>query len=141
MTQYREILRLYSQGISIRSIASCCECSRNTVKNVLQKADESGIVWPLSADVTDEKIRQRLFPLQFPEGSRKQPDYEYVHKEMAKSGVTLSLLWNEYCEQCRLAGEIPFMYTQYCKYYREYVARTKATMHITHKPGETLQVD
>ena len=28
------------------------------------------------------------------------PDMEYIHKEMAKSGVTLSLLWNEYCESC-----------------------------------------
>ena len=141
MTQYREILRLHNQGISISSIASCCECSRNTVKNVLQKAGEIGMQWPLSADVTDEKIRRLLFPMSIPEGNRKQPDYEYIHKEMAKSGVTLSLLWNEYCEQCRQTDCMPFMYTQYCKHYREYAAQTKATMHIAHKPGETMQVD
>ena len=45
MTQYREILRLYNQGINISSIASCCECSRNTVKNVLQNADELGVIY------------------------------------------------------------------------------------------------
>ena len=28
------------------------------------------------------------------------PDYEWVHREMQKSGVTLGLLWMEYCEQC-----------------------------------------
>jgi transposase len=69
------------------------------------------------------------------------PDVEYIHKEMAKSGVTLSLLWNEYCESCRIIKEIPFMYTQFCRYYREYANVTKATMHIDHKPGEKLEVD
>ena len=71
----------------------------------------------------------------------KLPDYEYIHREMAKSGVTLSLLWNEYCEGCRLGGEIPFMYTQFCKYYRDFVSISKATMHIERKPGEQMEVD
>lgn len=69
------------------------------------------------------------------------PDYEWVHREMQKSGVTLSLLWVEYCEQCRVAGELPYQSTQFNKYYAEYVHKTKATMHLDHKPGEALQVD
>lgn len=69
------------------------------------------------------------------------PNYEYIHKELAKSNVTLSLLWNEYCEECRQNKEIPFMYTQFCKYYRDYAHVTKATMHIQRKPGEQLGVD
>ena len=40
MTNYREILRLYSQGISQRSIAAGCECSRNTVSKVITRAKE-----------------------------------------------------------------------------------------------------
>ncbi|KXG74964.1 helix-turn-helix domain-containing protein [Thermotalea metallivorans] len=40
MTKYREILRLYSQGISQRSIATSCECSRNTVSKVIARAKE-----------------------------------------------------------------------------------------------------
>lgn len=69
------------------------------------------------------------------------PDCEYIHKEMAKSGVTLSLLWNEYCEQCRLSNEIPLMYSQFCRYYRKYASTQKATMHIRRKPGEQMEVD
>jgi hypothetical protein len=53
-----------------------------------------------------------------------------------KSGVTLSLLWHEYCESCRLSNEIPLMYSQFCRYYREYANKTKATMRIKRKPGE-----
>lgn len=32
------------------------------------------------------------------------------------------------------------MYTQFCRYYREYANVTKATMHIDHKPGESLRL-
>ncbi len=58
-----------------------------------------------------------------------------------QASLKLSLVWNEYCESCRLSREVPFMYTQFCKYYREYANVTKATMHIDRKPGELLEVD
>jgi transposase len=92
-------------------------------------------------DLTDGDLYNKLFPDQIPPGLRKVPDCEYIHREMAKSGVTLSLLWNEYCEQCRLSNEIPLKYTQYCHYYRIFAVTTKATMHINRKPGEQTEVD
>lgn len=46
MTKYREILRLFSQGISQRSIALSCECSRNTVARVIAQAKELNVHWP-----------------------------------------------------------------------------------------------
>jgi len=91
--------------------------------------------------MTDTKIQKLLFSGGGTSSVHKPPDYEYIHREMAKSGVTLSLLWNEYCEGCRLGGEIPFMYTQFCKYYRDFVSVSKATMHIDRKPGEQMEVD
>ena len=69
------------------------------------------------------------------------PDCEYLHHEMAKSGVTLTLLWLEYCDQCRESGQIPYKSTQFNKYYGDYVKSTKATMHINRKPGELMEVD
>lgn len=95
MTNYREILRLNSQGISGRSISSSLECSRNTVANTLKCAEEFGITWPLQEGMSDNELMKLLFPERILLSSRNQPDCEYIHKEMAKSGVTLSLLWNE----------------------------------------------
>ena len=141
MTPYREILRLNHQGISQRGIAASCGCSRNTVAKTLSKAEEVHLSWPLPEKMSDQDIGKLFFPASAHTSLYKMPDYEYVHKEMAKSGVTLSLLWNEYCEQCRLSGDIPFMYTQFCKYYREFATKTKAPMHIDRKPGEFLEVD
>lgn len=141
MTNYREILRLHSQGISQRSIALSCKCSRNTVSGVVKGATSNKIFWPLPESISDNELAKQLFPEKAISSNRKLPNGEYVHKEMAKSGVTLSLLWSEYCEECRRSHEIPFMYTQFCKYYRDYVNVAKATMHIEHKPGEKLEVD
>lgn len=68
----------------------------------------------------------------------KMPDYEWVHREMQNSSVTLSLLWVEYCEQCRQNGELPYKSTQFNKYYADCVHKTKATMRLKHRPGETM---
>jgi transposase len=141
MTDYREILRLNSQGISQRSIAASCSCSRNTVVKVLKRAQELKVAWPLSKGTTDGNLHQLLFPEAAIPSLRKYPDGEYIHREMAKSGVTLSLLWNEYCEECRVSNEIPLMYSQFCYYYQQYAQKTKATMHVHRKPGEQLEVD
>lgn len=141
MIKYREILRLYSQGVSQRGIASSCQCSRNTVSKVLERAEGQGIAWPFEKDMTDADLQGLLFPEKSIQSNRKLPDCAYIHREMAKSGVTLSLLWHEYCEQCRLNGDIPLMYSQFCRYYREYANTTKATMRIKRKPGEMMEVD
>jgi transposase len=69
------------------------------------------------------------------------PDYEYIHKELAKPGVTLSLLWVEYCEECRNSKQIPYQSTQFYKYYSDYVQKNSATMHINRKPGDIMEVD
>lgn len=142
MTDYREILRLRSQGFSQRSIAASCGCSRNTVADVIQRADQMQLDWGRTTIQSNGELQQLLFPeRQSPLSSRRIPDCEYIHREMAKPGVTLTLLWQEYCQTCREHREIPLMYTQYCNHYRKYAAVTKATMHIHRKPGENMEVD
>ena len=141
MTNYKEILRLASLGISSRKISSSCGCSKTTALKVLAKAREVGLSWLEVSDLSDKEVCCRLFPDVPVALGYKMPDYEYVHREMAKSGVTLTLLWLEYCDQCRQSGEIPYKSTQFSKYYRDHVSRTKATMHINRKPGELMEVD
>lgn len=141
MTKYREILRLSSIGLSQRSIAASCGCSRNTVQEVLARAQVQDLAWPLPEDVAEADLQYLLFPEKAQRSSRKIPDVEYLHRELAKSGVTLSLLWHEYCESCRLSREIPLKYSQFCNHYRKYATTTKATMHIQRKPGEQMEVD
>jgi transposase len=141
MTSYREVLRLSAQGISQRGIARSCSCSRNTVARVLAQAQQQKIAWSAVQNLAEGDLYPLLFPNQAQPILRKAPDCEYIHREMARSGVTLSLLWNEYCDECRSNNEIPLGYTQYCNYYRKFAVTTKATMHISRKPGEQTEVD
>ena len=140
-TNYREILRLAKLGYSQRSIAASAGCARSTVQRVLERAGSNPHTLEELLALSDKGIQQALFPASSIPSTRKPPDYERVHRELAKNGVTLSLLWNEYCEECYASKELPLMYTQFCLHYREYAQQTKATMHLDHKPGEQMEVD
>lgn len=142
MIDYREILRLEDLKHSRRSIALETQSSRNTVAAVLVAAKAAGISWPLDDDVTNQELQELLFPEKYAFASPYTiPDYEWMHRELAKPGVTLSLLWSEYCTKVRNDGGVPYMYTQFGDKYRKWARITKATMRITHKPGDAMQVD
>lgn len=142
MTNYRKILEMHSQGFSQRSIEANVHSSHQTVKAVLGRAKELNISWPLDDDITNEVLDELLY------GKRESSstpyaviNYEYIHRELSKKGVTLTLLWQEYSERAYANGEKPYMSTQFGDKYRRWARVTKATMRITHKPGDTMQVD
>lgn len=142
MVDYREILRLESLGYSRRQIASSVRSSHHTVKDVLELAKEHKLTWPLDDLATNQNIEQLFYPDRHrTKQGYCEPDYAYIHKELARSGVTLTLLWSEYCERCYANGQTPYMSTQFSDKYRRWARLTKATMRITHKPGEAMQVD
>jgi len=141
MTDYREILRLRNLGLNRSQIADSLGASRTTVIHTLQRAAAQGVDWPTAESMSAKALAALLFPSGEGTPSYKTPDWEYIYRELMKPGVTQQLLWMEYCEQCRTAGEIPFGLTAFKTHYREYAAQKKATMHIVRKPGEIMEVD
>lgn len=141
MTNYREVLRLSSLGIKNKQIAEGMGISRQTVITTLQRAAAQGLSWPDAEGLSERELSSTLLAKHPGKPAYKMPDYEYIHRELAKPGVTQQLLWLEYCDKCRAAGEVPYQLTQFKAYYREYVVKTKATMHINRKPGELMEVD
>lgn len=141
MTQYREIIRLHSLKFSERNIALSCSVSRNTVSKVLKKAEGINLSWPLNATMTDEVLEEMLFPKERSATNKRMPDYAYIRKELLRNGVSKKLLWTEYCEDCRMNGEEPLMYSQFCYYIQQDEQKRRATMHIPRKPGEQVEVD
>lgn len=143
MVNYREILRLESLGCySQRDIAASVHNARNTVREVLALAKAQGIKWPLPDDVTDQMIAAILHPERVANGQERMvPDYPKIHQELAQKGVTLTLLWTEYCIEAKAAGKIPYMSTQFNDNYHKWARITKATMRIHHKPGDSMEVD
>lgn len=143
MNDYREILRLKHLGRSQREIARDLYCSRNIVSDTLVAAKNMGIAWPLDEHITNTVLQGILFPDKYRSRSSDylEPNYEHVHKELAKPGVTLIMLWQEYCNDATAAGERPYQETQFRTKYHKWARITNATMRLQHKPGDAMQVD
>lgn len=141
MIDYREIIRLKDLNHSNAHVAVSVGSSRNTVADVYHRAKEHEIGWPIPDKLTNKELQTILYPERIRREERKLPDYEYVYKELAKPGVTLTLLWAEYCLSCEAENVIPYQSTQFNDKYHAFAASKKATLRIHHKPGEKMEVD
>lgn len=143
MTKYREIIRLSGLGLSQTNIALSCNASKTTVNKVLKAAREQNLSWPLDPKLADPVLVKLLFPdlKAKPTTSKRMPDYEHIRKELLRNGVNKKLLWTEYLEECRLAGDEPLMYSQFCYYIQQDEQKRRATMHINRRPAEQVEVD
>lgn len=142
MVRYREILRQKAMGISVRNIAFSCKCSTATVRNVVDRARACGLEWPLPEEVNDKAIRSVLYPKKPKvDTSKAEIDHTHVDKEMDRPGVTMTVLWTEYCESALASGKEPYMYSAFCQKHRAWAMANKVTMHINRKPAQEMQVD
>ena len=87
MTNYKEILRLHSLGINNTRIAESCGCARSTVIAALQRAAEQELSWNKIKNCSAEEVARKLYTSTALGQQYKMPDYEWVHREMQKSGV------------------------------------------------------
>ena len=70
--------------------AAAVKCGRNTVSRTLQRAEKYSLTWHDAKDMSIGAIQKHLFPAANDHPQYRMPDYEKVHREMQKSGVTLT---------------------------------------------------
>lgn len=142
MTKYREIIRLTGMGFSQREIMASCGVAQKTVVKVQKRARELKLRWPLDESMTDVELQRIMFSKENEATpNRRMPDFAYIRKELRRNGVSKKLLWTEYMEDCRANGEKPLMYSQFCYHIQQDEQKHRATMHISRKPGEQVEVD
>ena len=142
MFPYRKILELHSEGVSLRSIATITQHSRQKITEVIKLAEKRGVIIPLDEGITDPWLEDFLYPEKKQENSgRHVMDFENVHKELAKPNVTLTLLHDEYVREAKSVERIPYAYRTFAEHYHNYAMKYKATMRIRRKPGEILEID
>lgn len=140
--QVKLILELRDAGLSRSAIASTRKISRHSVSEVFNLADEKNLTFNDVRDLDDNKVYRMFYPDKHAyETIYGNPDYEHVHKELKRTGVTLKLLHEEYVEACQLDGTIPMGKTKFYEGYSDYTIVNKLTNHIDHKPGERCEVD
>ena len=137
----REILRLSQElRFSIRQIAEATRISKTSVGEYLAEYKRSGISYNDVLDMNDtdlaelfEKRNQTVNPLY----EALSKEFPYYEKELARVGVTLYLLWEEYKE----LNPDGFSYSRFCHHYRMWESKLKAGMHIEHKAGDLIYAD
>ena len=135
-----QILRSVFGGISQRKVAKLHRISRDTVSILVRYAHQQG--WTKMEDLEDLKEEDLTSTLSKDgvlgkkrDQSYTLPDYEYVHQELGKENVTLTLLWEEYVEKCLQDGTRYDKETQFRRYYHQFAKSKKCTIRLEHKPG------
>jgi transposase len=140
MRKLREILRLgLVCGLSGRQIARSVSVSRPTVSHYLDRAIQEGFTRETVNSLSEADLEKLLATKELgrPRQDRTLPDWEHVHRELARKSVTLQLLWEEH-KQTHPDG---YRYSQFCSLYRAWRKHLDLSMRQTHKAGEKLFVD
>ncbi len=138
MRKIKEALRLkYEQKLSICKIARSLKVGESTVERYLKRAKEANISWPLSPDIDDQILEEKLYPVQTRRKDLPLPDFKQMGKELKKKGVTLTLLWQEY----RNLHPNGYGYTQFCSLFYEWCKYSDVWMPQQHKAGESAFID
>lgn len=138
MRSIREILRLACDcKLSIRQISDSLQISRSAIGECLRRAHAANLSWPLPDELDDAALIDLLYKRKIEQSSRPRPDCEYLHRELKRKGVTLSLLWEEY------KREHPdgYQYTQFCDIYREWLKLVDLSMRQEHIAGKNAFSD
>lgn len=140
--QVKLIMQLRAMGMSQSAIARERHMSKTSVSEVFQIAAERKLSYEAMADQSGEEVYRLFYPDKHPEETvYTPPNYEYIHKELSRTGVTLKLLWKEYRDKCHGSGNLSYGYTKFCNAYGDFVSSQNLTNHLVHKPGIITEVD
>ncbi len=139
MRKIREVLRLrFGEGLSLRDVSASLQVPVTTVGDHVRRAEAAGVGWPVPPDLDDAALEALLFAGPTPPSSpRPMPDWQKIHTELHRPGVTLMLLWFEYKE----TFPDGYAYSQFCEHYRKWRRRLDVVMRQSHTAGEKLFVD
>ena len=124
---------------SQRCCAQALGVSKGVVAKYVSLARSAGLDWSDIEPMDQAELEQRLTPRRVTDAARMLPDFAQTHCELARKGVTLQLLWQEY--QANFLGQNTLQYSQFCQRYRQYVKTLKRSMRQVHRAGEKLFVD
>lgn len=109
---------------------------------MFEAVDRAHIKWDDLAELSEAEVYQVVFPHRGEYQSvYAQPDWDAVHKELARVGVTLKLLHSEYVDEHASTNQPVMSYDRFCRIYQKYVLQSGVTSRVGHKAGQTVEVD
>ena len=139
----KHILRCYQSGMSIRSISSSLQISRNTVKRYIHIYEDMGIELERLLKM-DEHHLHELFGTETDNESTGSAEYRYLQehipeyiKRLKSRGTTRRSLYEEYLRN-RPQG---YSYCSFCLYLRREREVKVPVGRIDHIAGDQMYVD
>ena len=138
MRKLKEAARLYLEhNLGVRPIARACNISTSTASMYVEKLKGLSVPYKEISDMDEEVLSGLLFPKEEKTGGKQLPDFNYLHGELKKKGVTLQLLHEEY----KRDNPDGYERTQFYHLYDEWAGKADPVMRFTHKAGEKMFVD
>jgi len=147
MRKLKDALRLkFEGGLSHQQIGAALGISKGVVTKYVGLAVAAALDWQAISAMSDATLERRLLASPSPSDTYAQADYGRIHQELGRKGVTLMLLWEEYCAQVgdEYSADLPlkpWRYSQFCENYRQFAKRLKRSMRQVHRAGEKLFID
>lgn len=140
MEQLKQILQLQADGVGIREMARRTGISRNSVRKYLsllavgssqehQSCDDKTLVDKAYGNDSIAHDAHRLQQLIH--------HFEYAQGELAKTGVTRHLLWQEYIQQYPDG----YVYSHYCYHLNGYLKNRDLSMHLEYAAADMIMID
>lgn len=136
MRRIKEILKLrWGDQLSQRSVGRSVGVSPATVSDCLGRAKAVGLSWPLDDKLDDAALEALLYPPSPSSAAQPRfvPDWNRIHKELRRKGVTLQLLWQEYKTDHPDDG---YQYSQFCERYKRFKGQLDVVLRQDYRAGE-----
>ncbi|HEY8587499.1 MAG TPA: IS21 family transposase [Rhodanobacter sp.] len=130
---------LLTTDLSNREIGQRCNVSHNTAGRYRERLCEEGLTWERISELPQEVLDAQLNSGRARVKKRfVEPDWSHVHAELPRSGVTMTLLYEEYA-----AGldSNPMSDREFRRRYDRYKRSLGLVMRQARRPGEGLFVD
>lgn len=140
MKKVRLIIRLYTEGVSKKTISEKSGCSRNTVKKYIRQFIALGMAFEELNKLSNTSLEE-LFKSEPPSPGKKletlKSYFPEMEKALKKKGITRELLWNKYISE----NPDGYRLSQFKEHYNRWRKQSGGVMHIEHKAGDKMYVD
>jgi len=131
---------LLLRNISARKTSIALGIARSSISDYNSRAQAIGLTtWAAIEPLSEAELASKLSPAKASELLRADPDFEYIHTELKRKGMTLMLLWQEHIADHPNHQTVG--YTQLSVLYRKWKQKLKKSMRQNHRAGEKLFAD
>jgi transposase len=142
MSKVRSILKMYTEGVSKKSISSRTGATRNTVKKYIRQFSALGKTLEEIDKLSDTQL-ESIFstPQQEAVNDGRKTDlfafFPDMEKALKRKGETRETQWKQYFSKHPDGYRI----TQFKEYYNVWSKKVNSSMHQEHKSGDKMYVD